>query len=67
MLQRLRENLWAFPFQIADSIVYTIGDKTLDGPGEKVSGDYDPCLNWPRPLPGSTRHTRPGTLSMPKA
>jgi hypothetical protein len=43
MLQRLRENLWAFSLQARDSIVYTIGFKSLDEAGEKMSG-YEAML-----------------------
>jgi hypothetical protein len=52
MLQRLRKDLWTFFFQVADSTVYAIGQKSVHEAGEKMSGDYE-AMDWPRLLPGS--------------
>jgi hypothetical protein len=53
LLQRLRENLRAFSFQVADSTLYMIGYKPLGEAGERCQGTMRPCLDWPRLLPGS--------------
>jgi hypothetical protein len=44
MLQRLRENLREFSFQVADSTLYTIGYKSLDEAGEKMAADHEAVL-----------------------
>lgn len=37
--------------------MYTIAYKSLDETGGRYQGTMRPCLNWPRPLPGSRLHT----------
>src|SRR5580658_3974679 len=41
MLQRLRENLRAFSFQVADSTLYMNGYKALDEADEKMAADHE--------------------------
>ena len=41
MLQRLRENLRAFSFQVADSTLYMNGYKSLDEADEKMAADHE--------------------------
>jgi hypothetical protein len=41
MLQRLRENSRAFSFQVADSIFYMNGYKSLDEADEKMAADHE--------------------------
>jgi hypothetical protein len=38
MLQRLRENVWAFSLPVGDSTLYTIVSKSLDEAGREDVG-----------------------------
>jgi hypothetical protein len=64
MLQRLRESLWSFYLQVADSTLYTIGYKPLDEAGEKTA-HHRPWWRWPGGASGLATAVPGGADSRP--